>query len=82
MEMVQLIGAYSKIIGKIYYCQIFTYNTVVRNFIPCYRESDNKPGLYDLVNNEFYTNQGTGDFDKGNDIDSGERIEQIIINDL
>ena len=33
---------------------------------------------YDLVNNEFYTNQGTGDFEKGNDIDSGERIEQTF----
>ena len=34
---------------------------LVRNFIPCKRIIDNKPGLYDLVNNLFYTNQGTGD---------------------
>lgn len=44
-------------------------NTLVRNFIPCYRKSDNKPGLYDLVENKFYTNQGTGEFIAGPEID-------------
>ena len=35
------------------------YNgTLVRDFIPCYRNSDNEIGLYDLVNDIFYTNQG------------------------
>lgn len=67
---------------KLYSCTMFDNSNKIRNFIPCYHKSDNKPGLYDLVNNEFYTNQGTGDFEKGNDIDSGKRIEQIIINDL
>ena len=57
-------------------------NELTKNFIPCYRNSDNKPGLYDLVNNEFYTNQGTGDFERGKDIDSGETINTIIINNL
>lgn len=57
-------------------------NELIKNFIPCYRKSDNKRGLYDLVNNEFFTNQGTGDFEKGNDIDSGETINTIIINDI
>ena len=66
----------------IYSAKILDGSNEIRNFVPCYRKSDNKPGLYDLVNNEFYTNQGTGDFEKGNDIDSGKRIEQIIINDL
>ena len=27
----------------------------VRDFVPCYRLSDKEPGLYDLVNNVFYT---------------------------
>jgi len=57
-------------------------NELIKNFIPCYRKSDNKPGLYDLVNNEFYTNQGTGNFEIGKDIDSGETINTIIINNL
>lgn len=30
-------------------------NTLVRNFVPCYRV-DNKVGLYDTVGNTFYTN--------------------------
>lgn len=30
--------------------------------IPALRTADNTPGLYDLVNNQFYTNAGTGEF--------------------
>ena len=47
---------------KIYYAKIWNNNTLVRDFIPCYRKSDNVIGLYDLVNNQFYTNAGTGTF--------------------
>ena len=48
----------------------FLYNNeVLFNGIPCYRKSDNKPGLFDLVNNEFYTNLGTGEFEVGPDVD-------------
>lgn len=35
---------------------------LIRDFIPCYRKSDGKPGMYDLVTEAFYTNQGTGEF--------------------
>ena len=60
---------YSKI--RLYDFKVYDNDTLVRNFIPCIRKSDNKPGLYDLANNEFYTNQGTGDtdFTVGPDID-------------
>lgn len=40
-------------------------NIVVRHFIPVVRNSDDKPGMYDLVNDVFYTNQGTGEFTWG-----------------
>ena len=40
-------------------------NSIIRNMIPCYRKSDNVIGMYDLVNNQFYTNDGTGTFTKG-----------------
>ena len=53
---------------KLYGCKIYNNNILVRNFIPCYRKSDNVIGLYDLVNNVFYTNQGTGTFAKGNNV--------------
>lgn len=34
----------------------------VRNYVPKLRTADGKPGLYDTVNNVFYTNDGTGEF--------------------
>lgn len=40
----------------------------VANFVPCYRKSDNKPGMYDLVSDEFFTNAGTGEFLVGPDV--------------
>lgn len=38
---------------------------LVLNLIPCYRKSDNVIGMYDTVNDTFYTNAGTGTFIKG-----------------
>lgn len=42
--------------ARIFACQIYDDTTLIRNFVPCYRKSDNEVGLYDLVNNEFYEN--------------------------
>lgn len=53
---------------KIYSCKIYSSSTLVRNMIPCYRKSDGTIGMYDIVNNTFYTNQGSGTFTKGNDV--------------
>lgn len=54
--------------GKIKYCRITTDDVLVRNFIPCYRKSDNIAGMYDTVNGVFYTNASTtGSFLKGAD---------------
>jgi hypothetical protein len=36
--------------------------------IPCYRKSDNEIGVYDIINEKFYTNIGTGTFTKGADV--------------
>ena len=50
--------------AKIYYCKIWdSNNNLVRNFIPCIRKADGKPGLYDTVGMQFYTNQGSGEFE-------------------
>lgn len=43
-------------------------NEMIRNFVPCYRKSDNEIGLYDTVSKTFFTNAGTGTFLKGNDV--------------
>ena len=50
---------------RLYYLKLWKGNNLVRNFIPCYRISDGEAGLYDTVNDVFYTNQGTGEFIKG-----------------
>jgi hypothetical protein len=50
---------------KVYSFKMYKENILVREFIPCYRNSDNEVGLYDLVNGVFYENQGTGDFTYG-----------------
>lgn len=35
---------------------------------PCYRKADGVAGMYDIVNNVFYTNAGTGTFIVGADV--------------
>ncbi|MDD2391527.1 MAG: prepilin-type N-terminal cleavage/methylation domain-containing protein, partial [Bacilli bacterium] len=52
--------------GDIYQAKIWQGNTLIRNYIPSVRTSDNVVGLYDLVNGVFYTNKGTGNFVRGN----------------
>ena len=59
-------GLYLK--GKIYYLRFWNGNALVRNFVPCFRKSDNVIGLYDTVSETFYTNAGTGVFTKGTNI--------------
>jgi len=53
---------------KLYYFKITDSNTLTRDLVPCYRKSDNVIWLYDLVNDQFYTNSWTGTFSKGNDV--------------
>ena len=61
---------------KLYSCQISNNGTLVRNFVPCYRKADSVIGLYDIVNDVFYTNQGTGTFLKGKDVSlNGEIVK-------
>lgn len=55
--------------GKCWYLQMLDHNrNLTRDFIPCYRKSDNKPGLYDIMNGVFNTNQGVREFIVGPDI--------------
>ena len=41
---------------------------LIRDFVPYYNRENGEIGLYDLVNNKFYTNAGSGTFIKGNDV--------------
>lgn len=47
-----------------YYVKIWNWTTLVRDFIPCYRKSDDAIWLYDRVWKQFYTNQWSGTFTK------------------
>ena len=40
-------------------------NTLICDMYPCIRKSDNKPGMYDLITKQFYTNSGNGEFITG-----------------
>jgi len=41
--------------GRMYEMQITLNNTLVRHFVPCKRDSDDIVGLYDIVNDVFYS---------------------------
>lgn len=40
--------------AKIYSCKIWENDILIRDFVPCQRDSDQKQGLFDLVNGIFY----------------------------
>lgn len=54
----------SCISAKLYACKIYDNGTLVRNYVPC-KDSSGVAGLYDLVNDTFYANAGTGTFTAG-----------------
>lgn len=54
--------------GNMYVLQMDSGNGYNDVYIPCYRTSDRKPGMYDIVNDVFYTNDGTGEFSYGPDV--------------
>ncbi len=56
---------------NIYAFKLWDGEELIRDYVPCLRKGDNKPGMYDLVTNEFYTNQGEGEFLYGNYGQSG-----------
>lgn len=60
------VGTVNYFYGNLKQTTIFDNGTLVFNLVPAKRNSDNKPGMYDLVNNVFYVNQGSGvDFTMG-----------------
>lgn len=69
---------------KIYSFKIYEDSKLVRNYVPVYRKSDSEIGLYETIEGKFYTNKGTGKFNKGvngsiNDIslvDAGTKVTQ------
>lgn len=54
--------AYGHFTGRIYSCKMWLNGLLNRDFIPCIRDSDDTAGMYDIVNDVFYVNAGTGEF--------------------
>lgn len=50
---------------RVYSVQMYKNGLIEKNFIPCVQNSNNEVGLYDLVNNKFYGNSGSGNFTSG-----------------
>lgn len=54
--------------NKLYYFKIYENWVLQMDFVPCYRKSDWVIWLWDKVWKQFYPNQGSGTFGKGNDV--------------
>lgn len=56
------------IIGRMYSCKIYSGGNLLGDFIPCYSESEERAGMYDLVTETFYKSTGARAFIKGGDV--------------
>lgn len=54
--------------GKLYSCKIYDNGTLIRDFVPCSNPSGSI-GLYDITNDVFYANSGTGVFTAGAEVE-------------
>lgn len=69
--------------ARLYSLKIYNNNGALnRDFVPCYRKSDNVIGLYDMVYNTFYTNAGTGEFLKGDDVENVSPFSSLYPKDF
>lgn len=51
--------------ARIYICRIYKDGKMIRNLIPCKKNSNSHLGLYDTINSNFYENFGSGTFTAG-----------------
>lgn len=59
---------------RIYSCQIYDNGTLKRNFVPC-KNPSGVVGMYDIVNNAFYQNSGTGTFTAGDEWQPSQQMK-------
>lgn len=55
-------GTFNKYDTKIYSFQVYESDELIMSLIPAKRNSDNVIGLYDVLNNDFYTSNGSYGF--------------------
>lgn len=50
------------------YCKLYANGTLIRDYLPAKRNSDGVLGMYDQLNDQFYTNGGSGSFSYGSEV--------------
>lgn len=55
-------------LANVYSAKIYSNDELVRNYIPCYNKESGKVGLYDTVEEIFFTDAAGGNFEKGPDV--------------
>lgn len=63
---------------ELYSFKVYENDTLLKNYVPCYRTSDDVIGLYETIDGVFYTNGGTGNFSKGEDLETLKTINAKI----
>lgn len=53
---------------RMYNCNVYYNGSRYRTYVPCYRNSDSVPGMYDLNTGNFYSSATNIEFTKGADI--------------
>lgn len=51
--------------GRIYYCKLYQNGNLVRDLVPAKHRTTGVLGMYDVLNNHFYQNVGSGTFTAG-----------------
>ena len=62
---------------KFYSCKIYNNGSLVRDFVPAKRISDDKCGLWDKVKLKFYTDESGGNFTAGPNVNPWKQIKGI-----
>lgn len=64
-------------LGKIYSCKIYEDDVLVRNYIPVLNKATDEYGMYDLVEQKFYTSPNGAKFVGGREIIYDAEIEYL-----
>jgi hypothetical protein len=72
----------SPVACRLHSCRIYDDGELIRDFIPVKRNSDGVVGLYEVVTNAFYTNNGSGSFTAGTSLTNGVEITPAEYEDL
>lgn len=54
--------------ATVYEFKVYQGNVLIQHLVPCYRKSDNKTGMYDLVTKTFLTSPNGNNFAIGEDV--------------